>query len=76
MISPATPTPPKLLDVNGVAELLQCTPRNVYRLADSGKMPAPLKIGGLNRWPVSTLESWLESGCQPVRHVSAKPVTK
>jgi len=38
---------PELLDVRGVAALLGCSPRHVYRLADVGKMPAPVRLG---RW--------------------------
>ena len=31
-----------LLDVQAVAEVLDCSPRTVYRLSDAGKMPAPV----------------------------------
>ena len=32
--------PHQLLDVKAVADLLSCSVRHVYRLTDSGKMPA------------------------------------
>ncbi len=59
------PTAP-LLDVRAVARLLGCSPRHVYRLADSGRMPPPLRIGVLVRWRLNGpggLCGWLDSGC-------------
>lgn len=44
----------KLLDVGEVAELLGCSARHVYRLADAGRMPAPVRVGALIRWPQPT----------------------
>lgn len=32
--------------------------RTLYRLVQSQKFPAPLKIGGQNRWPASALSEW------------------
>ncbi len=52
-----------LLDVKAVAALLDCSPRHVCRLADAGKMPPPLRIGALARWPRRTIEDWIEAGC-------------
>jgi excisionase family DNA binding protein len=52
-----------LLDVQAVAQLLKCSTRHVYRLADAGQMPLPTKLGVLNRWVQSEVESWIASGC-------------
>ncbi len=52
-----------LLDVANVAQLLCCSVRHVYRLADAGKMPRPLKLGGANRWRRDELEEWILNGC-------------
>ena len=57
---------PALLDVEQVAELLNCSVRHVYRLADSGKMPRPVKIGALNRWSREIVEGWIADGCPRV----------
>jgi excisionase family DNA binding protein len=54
---------PLLLTVGDVAELLGCSTRNVYRLADSGRMPRPLRIGGMVRWPRATIEAWIADNC-------------
>jgi len=56
-----------LLDVRAVAALLNCSPRHVYRLADAGRLPAPVRLGGLVRWRRADLDAWLAGGCRPCR---------
>jgi excisionase family DNA binding protein len=56
-----------LLDVRAVAQMLDCSARHVYRLADAGRMPPPLKLGALVRWRRQTVEEWISGGCKPVR---------
>jgi excisionase family DNA binding protein len=55
-----------LLDVHAVAELLNCSPRHVYRLFTSLRMPAPLKVGALVRWRRADIEAWIAAGCPRV----------
>ncbi len=57
----------RLLDVNAVAQFLSCSTRHVYRLADSGRMPRPRKLGALVRWDRQELEKWLAGGCPSCR---------
>ncbi len=57
----------KLLDVQAVAKLLGCSARHVYRMSDSGRMPAPVKLGALVRWSASAIRVWIDQGCPPVR---------
>jgi excisionase family DNA binding protein len=59
----------KLGDVKIVAEKLDCSPRHVYRLADAGKMPAPIKLGSLVRWDLEEIDRWISAGCPAVRNV-------
>lgn len=61
---PADPPAAQLLDVRAVASLLGCSPRHVYRLADAGHMPAPVRLGALVRWRRAELAAWLDRGCQ------------
>jgi excisionase family DNA binding protein len=56
-----------LMDVRAVAAVLRCSVRHVYRLADSGRMPPPLRIGSLVRWSPMALADWVAGGCRPVR---------
>ena len=57
----------RLLDVKAVARFLSCSARHVYRLADSGRMPRPQKLGALVRWDRLELEKWLADGCPTCR---------
>ena len=68
-------TTPVLLDVQAVAQILGCSERHVYRLSDAGKMPAPVKLGALNRWKATgpgSIGEWVDHDCKPVRTVTAK----
>jgi prophage regulatory protein len=58
--------PARLLDVQAVAGLLGVSGRHVYRLADGGKMPRPLKLGGAVRWDRDVIRRWIDSGCPSV----------
>ena len=57
---------PLLIDVTRVANLCSCSVRHIYRLADSGKMPRPIKLGGLVRWDREDIVRWVADGCPPV----------
>lgn len=64
-----TPAPEPVavfFDIRGIAALLQCSTRHVQRLAETGQMPAPVKLGALSRWPKPVIEAWIEAGCKPV----------
>ncbi len=54
---------PVLLTVKEVAEMLGLSERTVYRLADVGNMPRPVKIGAAVRWRRNELDQWIEEGC-------------
>jgi excisionase family DNA binding protein len=66
-LPPADAPAAQLLDVRAVAQLLDCSPRHVYRLADAGQMPAPVRLGALVRWRRQDLADWLAAGCRPIR---------
>lgn len=52
-----------LIDVRAVAEQLGCSTRHVFRLADSNRMPRPVKVGCLVRWSRQTIDAWILAGC-------------
>jgi excisionase family DNA binding protein len=58
---------PALIDVCAVAKLLNCSERHVYRLADAGRIPRPIKLGALVRWNRVQVEKWLADGCPATR---------
>ncbi len=58
---------PAMLDVQAVADLLDCSTRHVYRLSDMGRMPRPVKLGALSRWSKATTLDWIAHGCPNCR---------
>ena len=52
--------------LNAVAALLSCSKRHVQRLRDGGKIPRPVKLGSLVRWPRAEIEQWIADGCPEV----------
>jgi excisionase family DNA binding protein len=66
-LPPADASTAILLDVRAVAQLLDCSPRHVYRLADAGRMPVPVRIGALVRWSRQAITDWIAAGCPPCR---------
>ncbi len=60
-----------MLSVDDIAtQYLGCSTRHVYRLVDSGRMPRPIKLGSLIRWPRGVIEQWIADGCPSVRNVA------
>jgi len=58
---------PAMLTVHEVARMLNCSARTVYRLTDSGRIPRPVKLGALVRWPRDAVEKWIAGGCPDQR---------
>ena len=60
-----------MLSVDDIAKsYLGCSSRHVRRLADSARMPRPIKLGSLVRWPRSVIEQWIADGCPNVRNAN------
>ncbi len=60
---PTRKQPAALLDVHSVADMLDCSPRHVFRLAEDKRLPQPVRIGRLVRWQRDRIQSWIEAGC-------------
>lgn len=56
----------RLMNVSEVAEQLKVSGRTVYRLADAGLMPRPVRLGGAVRWDRVEIDRWIDSGCPAV----------
>lgn len=48
------------LSAAGLARLLDCSVRHVWRLRDSGHLPAPVKLGRLVRWRRAAVDLFLQ----------------
>ena len=67
ILRPPLDSPATLLDVRGVAAILVCSPRHVYRMSDLGAMPRPRRLGALVRWSRLEIEAWVTAGCPSCR---------
>ena len=62
-----------LLSIVDVSELLNVSQRHIRRLTDAGRMPAPVRLGALLRWPARTgnpltgIHDWIAAGCPDCR---------
>ena len=56
-----------LFTVQRVAQLLDCSPRHIRRLADRGAMPRPVRLGNLVRWRREEIEQWIAASCPNCR---------
>lgn len=61
-----------MMAVEDVADELGCSPKHVNRMANSGRMPRPVKLGTLVRWPRSVIEQWITDGCPNVRNAGKR----
>ena len=52
-----------LMTVREVAAELKVSSRQVWKLASSGRMPAPLRLGRSVRWRASDIAEWIRLGC-------------
>jgi len=53
---------PQLLSAKALARMLCLSKRSIFRLNSSGKIPAPLRVGGAVRWSAEECAEWLAAG--------------
>jgi prophage regulatory protein len=53
----------RLLGVREVANRLGVSTRQVWKLASSGRLPAPVRLGRSVRWRESDVSRFIECGC-------------
>ncbi len=56
-----------LWNVNEVAAACGLAVRTIWSFADSGRIPAPLHIGGARRWRADDIRQWVAAGAPDVR---------
>lgn len=63
-----------LLDTRAVCKLLAVSPRTVWSMQVSGKMPAPTRIGRCVRWSYDAIKEWVDAGCPAERQSGSPPL--
>ena len=56
-----------LIDVKEFAAKLGCSLKHIRRMADAGRCPPPIQLGGLRRWNRQVVDDWIAGGCPVVR---------
>lgn len=52
-----------LIGTSALATMLSCSTKTIYRLADRGAIPSPVRIGNMLRWHRPQIEQWIADGC-------------
>ncbi len=60
----------ELMPIGQVAKMVAVSRRTISRLADAGKLPPPLRIGGSLRWRLADVREWIAAGCPATRNIS------
>jgi excisionase family DNA binding protein len=55
--------PSLLLSAKTLAKRLEVSVRTLWRLRSSGKLPEPVRIGGVIRWRTADIDAWVAAGC-------------
>jgi prophage regulatory protein len=45
------------------ADLLQVSPRTIWRLRSARQVPPPIRLGGIVRWRLEEVRAWIAGGC-------------
>jgi excisionase family DNA binding protein len=64
--TPANSDRGALVGYKDVAKLLNVSHRHVVRMAESGEMPPPIRLGRRVRWSLQVIEKWIADGCPHV----------
>jgi len=56
-----------LIDVKEFAAKLGCCTKHIRRMADAGRCPPSIQLGGLHRWNRQVVDDWIAAGCPVVR---------
>jgi hypothetical protein len=63
----------RIYDIGQRSLLGMGSTRHIRRLSDLGRMPAPVKLGALLKWPAETgdpmtgIHDWISAGCPDCR---------
>lgn len=67
---------PLAISARELAEMLDVSLRQIWRLNASGKLPKPVRIGGSVRWNRQEVVDWFEAGCPDRRTWEARKETR
>ena len=54
---------PVVVTARQLAIMLQVSKRTLFRMRSAGRLPAPLRVGGVVRWRLLDVQNWIANGC-------------
>ncbi len=57
------PIPFRLLSIQDMAAIVNCSVASVYTMKAYGRIPPPLRVGRLVRWDPRVVQKWVDDGC-------------
>ena len=52
-----------LISAEQLAAMMNVSTRTLWRLLSAGKLPEPVRLGGLTRWRLDRVRQWIDEGC-------------
>jgi excisionase family DNA binding protein len=52
-----------LVTAGHVARMLRVSKRTVWRMLSAGRLPVPIRVGGIVRWRIDEIKKWIYAGC-------------
>ncbi len=50
---------PVVVTARQLAIMLQVSKRTLFRMRSAGRLPAPLRVGGVVRWRLQDVQNWI-----------------
>jgi prophage regulatory protein len=54
---------PLLITAAQLAQRLQVSTRTLWRMRSAGRLPGPVRVGGIVRWRLEEIQKWIAEGC-------------
>lgn len=65
---PHSPEPERLLTLHEVEHITGFKSSFIYREAQKGNFPKPIKINTASRWPESKVQNWINQQIEKAQH--------
>lgn len=53
----------RLISIKTLATILEISTRTIWRLRNEGKLPEPIRLGGVCRWRLAEINQWIAAKC-------------
>jgi len=61
---------PLVVTAKQLAIMLQVSKRTLFRMRSAGRLPSPMRVGGIVRWRLEDVQNWISAGCPEIKPVA------